>query len=328
MHPGCDRAKSETQGSVGGLSASQRLQAFLKLIRWPNLMMMALTLWLIRYSFFQPLDIPVVLSDGQFALLVLSTLCIGAAGYVVNDLYDLENDRINKPERMTIGPVFSEDEAWRAFGYLFLAGGLIGLYLGWITGKWGYGSINLITGFWLFLYASDFKGRPLLGNLLISFLSAGVLTYPLFFDVLPRMPLAANDPGRIALLVFTGYFCFAFALSLLREWVKDLEDVDGDDKKGLRTMPIAWGRRFTSFLAAVLGLVLAASFGFIAWNAWPGNRMSGLYILLLLAVPCFLIGLRLFGKRGQLEYRRMSLALKAVMALAILSIPFFTYSSL
>ena len=85
MHSGCDRAKSETQGSVGGLSASQRLQAFLKLIRWPNLMMMALTLWLIRYSFFQPLDIPVVLSDGQFALLVLSTLCIGAAGYVVND---------------------------------------------------------------------------------------------------------------------------------------------------------------------------------------------------------------------------------------------------
>ena len=104
---------------------------------------------------------------------------------MVNDLYDLENDRINKPERMTIGPVFSEDEAWRAFGSLFLAGGLIGLYLGWITGKWGYGSINLITGFWLFLYASDFKGRPLLGNLLISFLSAGVLTYPLFFDVLP-----------------------------------------------------------------------------------------------------------------------------------------------
>ena len=200
--------------------------------------------------------------------------------------------------------------------------------MGWITGKWGYGSINLITGFWLFLYASDFKGRPLLGNLLISFLSAGVLTYPLFFDVLPRMPLAANDPGRIALLVFTGYFCFAFALSLLREWVKDLEDVDGDEKMGLRTMPIAWGRRLTSFLAAVLGLVLATSFGFIAWNAWPGNRMSGLYILLLLAVPCFLIGLRLFGKRGQLEYRRMSLALKAVMALAILSIPFFTYSSL
>ena len=81
--------------------------------------MMALTLWLIRYSFFQPLDIPVVLGDGQFALLVLSTLCIGAAGYVVNDLYDLENDRINKPERMTIGPVFSEDEAWRAFGLYF-----------------------------------------------------------------------------------------------------------------------------------------------------------------------------------------------------------------
>lgn len=300
----------------------------MKLIRWPNLLMMALSLWLIRYSFFQPLEIPVVLSDGQFALLVLSTLLIGAAGYVVNDLYDLENDRINKPERMTIGPVFSEDEAWRAFGFLFLAGGLIGLYLGWITGKWGYGSINLITGFWLYLYASDFKGRPLLGNLLISFLSAGVLTYPLFFDVLPRMPLAANDPGRIALLVFTGYFCFAFVLSLLREWVKDLEDVDGDEKLGLRTMPIAWGRQFTSLVAAVLALTLAASFGFIAWNAWPENRTSGLYILFLLAIPCFLIGLRLFGKREQLEYRRMSDAIKAVMALAILSIPIFTYSSL
>ena len=85
--------------------------AFLKLIRWPNLLMMALTLWLIRYSFFQPLDIPcgprrwAICSSGPFHPLHW------AAGYVVNDLYDLENDRILKPERMTIGPVFSEDEA-------------------------------------------------------------------------------------------------------------------------------------------------------------------------------------------------------------------------
>ena len=66
---------------------------------------------------------------------------------------------------------------------------------------------------------------------------------------------------------------------------------------GLRTMPIAWGRRFTSFLAAVLGLVLAASFGFIV-GTHGRQSLSGLYILLLLAVPCFLIGLRRFEKEG------------------------------
>lgn len=302
--------------------------AFLKLIRWPNLLMMAGSLLLIRYTFFVPLGIPYVLNDFHFALLVLSTACIGAAGYIVNDLYDLENDRINKPERMQIGVVFTERFAWNAFYALFLIGGAMGWYLGQHTGKMLYGSINLITGFWLYLYAADFKGRPLLGNIMISFLSAGVLTYPLFFDVLPRWPLNEDDSGRQAMLILSVYFCLAFVISWLRELIKDMEDEAGDRSSGLRTMPIAWGPLPSRLLIALLGGALVLAFGWVGWSSWNGNKWSSSYILLTLFIPSLVIWWRSFTARESSQFRWLSNGLKIIMAAAILSIPVITYSSI
>jgi 4-hydroxybenzoate polyprenyltransferase len=302
--------------------------AFLKLIRWPNLLMMSGSLLLIRYTFFVPLGIPYVLDDLHFALLVLSTACIGAAGYIVNDLYDLENDRINKPNRMQIGVVFNERFAWNAFYALFLIGGALGWYLGQHTGKMLYGAINLITGFWLYLYAADFKGRPLLGNVMISFLSAGVLTYPLFFDVLPRFPLSESDSGHQALLILGIYFCLAFVISWLRELIKDMEDETGDRSSGLRTMPIAWGSLPSKILIGLLGGLLVTAFGWAAWSSWQGNKWSSTYIFLALFLPSLWVWVKSFSAHESLQFRKLSIGLKVIMAAAILSIPVITYSSI
>lgn len=290
--------------------------------------MMSIALLLIRYTFFVPLGIPYVLNDWQFVLLVFSTACIGAAGYIVNDIYDIETDRVNKPDKVLIGKVFSQRFAWNSYYALFLIGGAIGWYLGQLTGKTLYGTINLITGFWLFLYASDFKGRPFLGNVMISFLSAGVLTYPLFFDVLPRLPLEENDAGGQALIILSAYFSFAFIISLFRELIKDMEDREGDSGIGLRTVPIVWGMAVAKIITLLLGLTLSIAFSAIAISGWSSNKVSSLYLLLVLALPSLFATTKVLMAKEAKDYKLISTILKLVMAGAILSIPVITYSSI
>ena len=310
------------------MSTAERIGAFMGLIRWPNLLMMSSALLLIRFGFFVPLDIPVVLDHFHFILLVFSTACIGAAGYVVNDLYDIDNDRVNKPDRMRIGTIFSEQFGWNAFIAFFLIGGGLGWYLGQHIGKPLYGAINLITGFWLYLYAADFKGRPLLGNIMISFLSAGVLTYPLFFDVLPRLPISAYDPGRPALLILSVYFCFAFVISLVREIVKDMEDVQGDRKTGLHTIPLVWGMGTARVISIFLTTVLLLAFITAAILGWTDDMRTSIYVLSALATPCLLALLALFKAKERQQFHRVSFLLKMTMAAAIFSFPVFTFFAL
>ncbi len=302
--------------------------AFWQLVRWPNLLMMALSLNLIRFALFVPLQIPMVLSHWHFQLLVLSTVLIGMAGYVVNDLYDIQNDLINKPHKVLIGKVFSQRFAWNAFYICFLSGAILGYYLGQHTGKWMYGLINLITGFWLYLYAADFKGRPVLGNVIISFLSAGVLTYPIFFDVLPRLPLPETDAGLQVAQVLLVYFLFAFGLSWAREMVKDLEDREGDNRVGLKTLPIVWGETYTRWLALALSVVLMAALAFIGFYLWPQDLLSALYVVLGILLPLILATFKLALASTNKQYHQVATWHKISMLGAILSIPIFTLSAL
>jgi len=310
------------------LSFLDKTKAFLRLIRWPNLVMMALSLVLIRWVLFYPLQIPVVLSDFHYLLLIFSTVCMGAMGYIVNDLFDLENDRVNKPERITIGKSISTRFAWNATYFFFLVGAALGWYLGQISGRWMYGLINSITGFWLYLYASDFKGRPLLGNILISFLSAGVLTYPIFFDVLPRWPLDPEDVGRQIALILCIYFAFAFLISLMRELVKDLQDTEGDKKVRLRTVPLAWGKNVARAMIFSLGTVVTAGLIYILIGMAEGDIYSVIYLIIFVLLPLLVsLFITLKAKKRQ-DYLWASRLLKICMLDAILSIAFITISFL
>jgi len=313
---------------MDSLSFPNKIKAFLLLIRWPNLAMMALSLVLIRWVLFYPLGIPVVLSNFHFLLLILSTVCMGAMGYIVNDLFDLENDRINKPERITIGKAFSSRFAWNATYFFFLAGAALGWYLGQISGRWMYGLINSITGFWLYLYASDFKGRPLLGNVLISFLSAGVLTYPIFFDVLPRWPLDADDSGRQVALILCIYFVFAFSVSLMRELIKDLQDIEGDKKVRLRTVPLAWGVGVARAMVIGLGSLISIGLIYILSNMIEGDPFSASYLILFVFLPLLTSLYFVLKTKQASDYKWASKLLKLCMLFAILSIAIITISFL
>ena len=145
---------------------------FLNLIRWKNLLIIALVQVLIKYALFLPFNIDITLNWFGFSLLVLSTLCIAAAGYVINDLYDLETDLVNRPERVIVGKLISEKTANNLFIALNVIGVLIGFYLSHLVGKSSFFALFVIISALLYVYASYLKQSLLIGNIVVSILVA------------------------------------------------------------------------------------------------------------------------------------------------------------
>lgn len=208
---------------------------FLKLIRVVNLAIVGLTQYMVAIflgnSMVSWLE---TTRDPKLALLVFSTLCITAGGYIINDYYDVKIDYINKPNRVLVGRVLKRRVAMASH----LALNVIGIGLGVIVSV-AVGSINLVAGFLLWLYSNQLKRLPFVGNLVVALLTAtSVLILAVYYQ--------ANQN-----LIYT-YAVFAFSITLIREIIKDMEDLKGDQNFGLQTLPIYWGVRKTKRFLYVL----------------------------------------------------------------------------
>ncbi len=164
-----------------------------------------------------------ILVESSIFLIVLSTVLIAAAGYVINDYFDVKIDLINKPDRVIIGRYLKRRVAMTTHQIFNVLGCLIGF---WVN-KWVFlVSLSSVTLLWL--YASYFKKRPFIGNFIVSLLTG-----------LSLIILTVYYPQNRPLVIL--YAMFAFGISLIREIIKDMEDVRGDASHGCRTLPIVWG---------------------------------------------------------------------------------------
>ena len=121
---------------------------YLKLIRYQNLLLLALMQLVFHYGFLKLQGIYLALNDWQFGLLTLATILIAAAGYVINDIADQETDHVNKPGKNIVGKGITEDKAYNIYFGLNIIGLLIGFYLTRIVHK--------DTFFGIFIIASIF----------------------------------------------------------------------------------------------------------------------------------------------------------------------------
>ena len=101
---------------------------YLKLIRYQNLLMLALMQLIFRYGFLELQNIPLALADWQYVLLVLATVCIAAGGYIINNIMDVETDTENKPENVIVGKFISETKAYN----LYIGFTVIGVAIGFL----------------------------------------------------------------------------------------------------------------------------------------------------------------------------------------------------
>jgi 4-hydroxybenzoate polyprenyltransferase len=179
---------------------------------------------------------------------------IAAAGYIINDYFDVKIDTINKPERVIIGRHFKRRVAMITHQILNVIACLIGFYVG----KFVF-VINIVSVSLLWAYSSYFKKQPLIGNLLVSFLTA-----------LSLLVLSAFYHQHTNLVML--YAGFAFGITLVREIVKDMEDVRGDASNGCRTLPIVWGLRPTKYF--IYGLLAC----FIPMLFWAANKLNNIQL--------------------------------------------------
>ena len=306
--------------------------AFLKLVRSLNLFFIVLTQVLFYYCIipfaFRNTDyLPrLILQPQLFWLLCLASLLIAAAGYIINDYFDLNIDQVNKPEKLVVDTIIKRRWAILWHWLFSFFGVIISFYISWKLGNWLIGIANAGCVFLLMLYSTTFKKKLLIGNLIISVLTAWV-TLVLFVAELELnlSPLAAVQVamGRLFKLTVV-YSGFAFIISLVREVVKDVEDMEGDERYGCRTMAIVWGVNVSKMFAAVWTVVLLSAvvilqFYVLQFRWW----WVILYSIVLIIIPLIWILVKLYRAVTKQDFHRLSNAIKFVMLTGILSMIFF-----
>lgn len=296
------------------------LISLLKLVRYQNLLFIILTQSLIKYGLFESFGIAVTLSDLGFFMLCFSTVCIAAAGNIINDLYDLETDRINKPQRQIIGNRISEKAALNLYIALTVTGVGIGFYLSNLIGRPGFSAIFIIISALLYLYATYLKQVLVAGNLVISTLVAMVVLIVGLYELLPAITPENRLTQSIIFSILLDYAFFALMINWLREIVKDQEDITGDYNSGRNSLPIVLGRDRTNKVLFAAGLVPVFAVLFYIYNYLFENLYAAGYALLFILAPLLYFIINILTVKTRSEYSRLSILLKITLLMGLLSL--------
>ena len=292
----------------------------LKLIRYQNLLMLAFMQLVFRYAFFKIQDIPLALADWQYGLLVLSTVLIAAGGYVINNILDQKTDAINKPNNVIIGKNISETNAYTLYMALTVAGVAIGFYLSNVILKPSFAAVFILIAATLYLYATSLKQILIVGNIIVAILLSCSVIIIGIFDLLPAIEAGNQQQMRIVFSILLDYAIFTFFINMLREIIKDIEDVDGDYDQGIRTLPIVIGKSRTAKI--VFGLSFIPILFLLYYiNSYLLNLIyTTFYLLLFVMGPLFYFTVKVWSAQTKKEFHTLSLLLKWIMFFGILSV--------
>lgn len=299
--------------------SSYPVLAVLRVLRFPNLLVVAATQLLVYYRILQPAfeqeEIRSALTSWKLVELMLVTLAITASGYLINDVQDVETDHINRPGTNPIARLGKETVMW-FYAVCLLVGFMVSQLLAYRLGERNLLWIFPLAAGMLSIYSVWMKRIPVLGNALVAVYCAGVPGIVLLAErsAVAKLIAANAELGSNALRVCLLFMVFAFVATLLRELVKDLEDLRGDQEVGRRTIPVMWGVSLSRKLAILLGVMVSVAILspiFLGWPAFLAPPMLACIGLLLLALVYILI--QLARAKEQPDYHRLSTLLKVFL---------------
>lgn len=270
------------------------IESILRLTRAWNLVIIVFAQYFTAY-FLAKAD---VLHDLRLFLLSLSTVLIAAGGYVINDYYDVKIDYVNNPERVVVGKTIH-----RRFAILFhIALSALGIFVGlFISLKLAL--VNFLSVAVLWFYSNLLKRLPFIGNFTVALLTgASIAVIILLYHT------------NVVLILI--YALFSFFMTLVREIIKDMEDLKGDNTYGCKTLPIVWGIRKTKI--ALYLLILFFSVTVVVINQIY-VKLDVIYFVMLLFVPLAWLVTRLVRADTKRDYGWLSSFCKVIMLLGILS---------
>lgn len=291
---------------------------FFNIIRFQNLLIIVSIqsfLWLYilpKYNQYFILDIY------EFITLALASVFITAGGNVVNDIFDLKIDIINKPKKVWIPHFFSIKKAWMLYFLLTSIGLGLGMGLSIIQSDFSLILWFLVPVIILFLYAFRLKKILFFNNILIAILS----TYSLFLVFwVERNALETNQIPIFSLFQLKAFlFIFSFNLSWLREIIKDFEDLIGDKAHQINSLPIKYGIEISKKIVQIILFgTLGILFG-VCFTYWKNQPYFVVYLILGLG-----LSLLIFYKQLQLakeikDFKKLSILLKIIILIGFLSV--------
>lgn len=175
----------------------------------------------------------------------LAASLITAGGNAVNDLFDIDIDKINRPSRPLASGRLSKDQV----RYFYVITTVAGLAISAFINDWTL-MIAIAAAVLVFMYSYKFKRMIFVGNLVVALVTGLAFIYG---------GAAVNDLKDVYPAAI-----FAFLTNLIREIIKDAEDVKGDGKLGVRTIATQYGTRTSAWITIVLTFILL----FVAWGAF------------------------------------------------------------
>ena len=268
-------------------------------------------------------QIPLSLSSQLYSWLTLSVVLIAAAGYIINDYFDVKTDLINHPDTVVLDKTIKRRWAIMLHISFTILGIVISVMVALKIGYLRLSLFHFIAAILLWVYSTHLKKRLLIGNIVVSILTASVPFIPLVFELGLRQKGDSQFIFENKHLIFSAikvtvlYGVFAFITSMAREIIKDIEDFKGDKETGGATMPIVWGIRTSKFNAFFLLIITALLLFFALYNTIKAERIlmtfSNLYIALGLILPLLILAYTVLRSTSSLHFKRASLFLKFIM---------------
>ncbi len=286
---------------------SFKIHYFFKLIRINNLLILTFVQLLFWFVFNTEHTHFISL-----ILLIQTTVFLAAGGNIINDFFDIESDKINKPQQIIINKYISIKTALSIYYVLTFFGILSGLILSYLQNKIWYGLLFILISLTLFLYSKTFKKIALLGNTIVSLLTA-ISIYLVFIFLIDK----TNQQLQF---IFLSYAFFAFFLNFIREIVKDIQDINGDYKLKMQTLPILIGKNRTknmvfyiTFIPFILVILLISGLK---------NTFLMVYSFLFIIFPLGYFMYEIKEVKRKKKLAQLSLLLKIIMLFGILSVVF------
>lgn len=318
-------------------SRGETVRDLMTLVRMPNLLVVAVTMMLMRYAIIRPVldSLPVTMSDAplivtrmtfqlgwfDFVILVMSTLFITAAGYVINDYFDIRTDLINR------GTIIVSNTITRRMAMMYhnifnILGVIGGTYVSARIGFFWLGIFFVLVSGLLYFYSATYKRQFLIGNIIVALLVAMVPLTVVIYDAAPIYRFYAaktvSFPGLSILFFWVGGFAlFAFLTTLIREIIKDMEDCEGDSAIGLKTLPVKAGLTVSKIVVLVLSSGTLVLLYLICFN-YLNDKITLAYVSLLVAIPFIIVMYRVVTGKEKIHFHRASSLMKLIMLAGIL----------
>ncbi len=310
--------------------------SYYQLLRGTNLIFIMLIMYIIRYFLIVPSmrvcnDYP-FFSDTLFHFLVCATVFIAAAGYAINDYYDQLIDGVNRSTKQVVGASIQPRVAYLLFWILSAMGSILGFYISFKVGYINLGTIFIIVSFVLYYYSLKYKRLLLWGNLVVAFLSSLVILLPWLFEFFTLISrpnafidhLVCLNMIRKITMLFVG---FSFLMTLIREWIKDLEDQIGDEEGGRLSLPIRFGVKKTKIFIITLILLFVVLLGIIQ-SILIGQNYTyvSYYSIITISLPLLYLASKITKAQTPSDYHFLSTVSKIIMLFGIflLVLSYFT----